>query len=182
MGVFICMLRGVNVGGRNRIKMDRLRALCESLKLRDACTHLQSGNVIFKAPDREPSAMARRLETAIERDLGFHSDVILRTPSEMKDAISRNPFANRSLDASRILVYFLASEPSAEARAKAAQIKSGPEELHIHARELFVYFPNGMARPKLSMAAVDRALKTPGTGRNWNTVTRLLEIAESLNN
>lgn len=173
------MLRGVNVGGRNRIKMDALRALCASLKLRDASTHLQSGNVVFKAPGRDASPVAAQLEKAIERAFGLRSDVILRTPAEMKDVISRNPFA-RDADPSKLLVWFLAAKPAAEARAKLSQIETGPEQLHIHDRELFIYFPNGMARPKLSMAAVDRALKTPGTGRNWNTVTRLLEIAETL--
>lgn len=180
MPVLISMLRGVNVGGRNKIKMDDLRGLCASLQLRDALTHLQSGNLIFRSSAGNAASLASKLEKAIERSFGFHCDVILRTPAELKDAISRNPFTGRDLDPSKVLVYFLSAEPSAEARAKVAQIRSDPEELHIHARELFIYFPNGMGRPKLSMPAVERALKTPGTGRNWNTVTKLLEIAESL--
>ncbi len=178
MGVFIAMLRGVNVGGR-RIKMDALRKLCPALRLRDACTHLQSGNLVFRA-DGEGAAIARRLETAIEREFGFHSDVIVRTTEEIREVISRSPFGARGLEPSKILVYFLAGEPSAEARTKISRMETSPEELHMHAREVFIYFPNGMARPKLSMAAVDRALQVPGTGRNWNTAVKLLEIAESL--
>lgn len=181
MPVVICMLRGVNVGGRNKIKMDQLRALCVPLKLRDAVTHLQSGNLVFRAAERNLAALEKKLEHTIEKSFGFRCAAILRTPAEMKDAISRNPFQGRELDPSKVLVYFLRAEPSPEARAKAALVPSEPEELHIHARELFIYFPNGMARPKLSMPAVERALQTAGTGRNWNTVTRLLEIAESLN-
>ena len=181
MAVVIGMLRGVNVGGRNKVKMDALRELCGSLKLSGACTHLQSGNVVFQAPDRSVATLAAKIEGGIERTFGFHSDVILRTPAEMKEIISKNPFAAReSVDPAKLLVYFLAGDPGEEARQKITKIDTGPEELRMATREIYIYFPNGMARPKLSLAAVDRALKIPATGRNWNTVTKLLEIAEGI--
>jgi uncharacterized protein (DUF1697 family) len=180
MAVVIAMLRGVNVGGRHKVKMDALRELCDSLHLRGACTHLQSGNVIFNAPDRAVATLAAKIEGGIERTFGFHCDVILRTPAEMKEIISRNPFEGREVDPAKFLVYFLARDPGNDARARISKMDTGPEELHMAGRELYIYFPNGMARPKLSMAALDRALKTPGTGRNWNTVTKLVEIAERL--
>jgi uncharacterized protein (DUF1697 family) len=178
--VVIAMLRAVNVGGRNLIKMDALRALCASLKLRDACTHLQSGNVVFQAPDRSVATLGPKIEKEIERAAGFHSDVILRTPAELKAVIANNPFEGRAIEPARLLVYFLVRDPGAEARARVLKIDTGPEELRVGERELYIHFPNGMARPKLSTAALDRALKTPATGRNWNTVTKLLEIAEKL--
>jgi len=181
MAIIIGMLRGVNVGGHNKVKMDALRELCASLNLRGACTHLQSGNVVFHAPARSVATLGAKLEREIERAFGFHSDVILRTPAEMKQIISNNPFAGRpALEPAKLLVYFLARDPGAEARAKMSKMETSSEELHVAARELYIYFTNGMARPKLSMAALDRALKTPATGRNWNTVTKLLEIAENL--
>ena len=181
MAVVICLLRGVNVGGRHKIKMDALRELCGSLKLSGACTHLQSGNVIFQAPDRSVATLAAKIEGGIERTFGFHSDVILRTPAELQEIISNNPFAGMpALDHARLLVYFLARDPGSDARAKILKIDTGPEELRVGARELYIYFPNGMARPKLSFAALDRALKVPATGRNWNTVTKLLEIAQGI--
>ena len=77
-------------------------------------------------------------------------------------------------------MHFLASDPGAEGRANVLKIKTDPEELCIYGREVYIYFPNGMGKSKLSWAAVNKALKTPGTCRNWNTVTKLLEIAESL--
>ncbi len=180
MAVVIGLLRGVNVGGHNKVKMDALRELCGSLKLSGACTHLQSGNVVFKAPDRSVATLAAKIEGGIERTFGFHSDVILRTPAEMAEIIAKNPFASRGVEPARLLVYFLARDPGDEAREKISKMDTGPEEVHVCARELYVYFPNGMARPKLSFAALDRALKTPATGRNWNTVTKLLEIALGL--
>ena len=126
-------------------------------------------------------ALTKQIESAIERKFGFHSDVVLRTSSELRDAIARNPFAKRSeIDASRLLVSFLVSDPGAEARENVMRIKAEPEELRIEGREVYIYFPNGMARPKLSMALVERTLKTSWTGRNWNTVRKLLEMAEGL--
>jgi len=181
MPVIVSMLRGVNVGGHNKIKMDALRELCASLKLRDPQTYVQSGNVVFVAEDRDLVPLARRIEQAIERKFGFRPDVILRTAAELRDAIARNPFASRSgIEPSKLLVTFLASHPSAEARKKVLAIKTDPEELRIDGRELYTYFPNGMGRPKLSWPMVERTLAISGTGRNWNTVTKLLEMAESL--
>ncbi len=181
MAVVIAMLRAVNVGGHNKIKMEALRTLCKSLKLRDACTYVQSGNVIFKTDERNLALLAQRLQKAIERDFGFRPEVILRTSAELNDVIARNPFASsRDIEPSKLLVTFLARDPAPEARDKVLNIKSDPEELRMDGREIYIYFPNGMARPKMSWPMIERMLKTPGTGRNWNSVTKILEIAEQL--
>jgi uncharacterized protein (DUF1697 family) len=175
------MLRAVNLGKHHRLKMDDLRAMCESLKLRDVQTYLQSGNVVFRAQAHDPTVLTRRLEKEIGRTFGFHSDVITRTVPEMRQVVARNPFAKRrDIDPSRLLVTFLATDPGDEARARVRTIETDPEELHIDGRELYVYFPNGMGRSKLPFSAIEKAVKTSGTARNWNTVTRLLEIAERL--
>ena len=181
MAVIISMLRGVNVGAHNRIKMDALRALYESLGLRDPQTYVQSGNVVFSTDKRDLVALAKRIEDAIERGFGFRPAVILRTSSELRDVIARNPFAKRSgIEPSKLLVNFLASDPGVEARDKVLKLKTEPEELRMDGRELYIYFPSGMARPKLSWAVIEKTLKVPGTGRNWNSVTKLLEMAERL--
>src|SRR5205807_4423460 len=91
MGVIISMLRGVNVGGHNKIKMDALRALYESLGLLDAETHIQSGNVLFRTRMRDHVLLAKTIENGIEEGFGFRPSVIVRTPSELRDAIARNP-------------------------------------------------------------------------------------------
>src|ERR1022692_3242484 len=181
MAVIISMLRGVNVGAHNRIKMDALRALYESLGLRDPQTYVQSGNVVFRTDKRDLVALAKRIEDIIERGFGFRPPVILRTSSELRDVIARNPFAKRSgIEPSKLLVNFLASDPGVEARDKVLKLKTEPEELRMDGRELYIYFPSGMARPKLSWAVIEKTLKVPGTGRNWNSVTKLLEMAERL--
>ena len=102
-------------------------------------------------------------------------------PSELRDVIAGNPFAARQgIDPSRLLVLFLASDPGQEGRDKLARIQAHPEELRVGGRELYIYYPNGLARPKLPWGAIEKMLKIPGTGRNWNTVSRLLEIAETM--
>jgi uncharacterized protein (DUF1697 family) len=183
MPVLISLLRGVNIGGHHKIKMDALRALYESLGLKSVRTYVQSGNVIFKTNERDVGRLTQKIESAIERTFGFRPDVVIRTTAELEDTIRRNPFAKRrGIDPRKLALTFLAANPTEEARANAAQIEADPEELHIIGREIYIYFPNGMARPKLSWTQLLKALKTTGTGRNWNTVTRLLAMAKELEN
>lgn len=180
MAIIISMLRGVNVGGHNKIKMDALRALCESLGLRDPQTYVQSGNVVFRSGERNLVLLATRIEDALERKLGFRPKVILRTASELRDVIRRNPFARRQgIEPSKLHVTFLPGDPGQEVRNNILRIKAHPEELRIHGRELYIYFPDGMGRSKLT-PVLERVLKKSGTDRNWNTVVKLLEMAERL--
>jgi uncharacterized protein (DUF1697 family) len=181
MPVIICMLRGVNVGGHNKIKMDALKALCVSLKLQDPQTFIQSGNVIFGTQEKDLAKLATRIQDAIERKIGFRPAVVLRTARELREVIARNPFSKRpGIEPGRLLVNFLATDPGKEAREKALAIKIGPEELHLVGREAYIYFPDGQGRSKLPWAAIERALGTSGTGRNWNSVTKMLEMAEKM--
>jgi uncharacterized protein (DUF1697 family) len=181
MPAIVSLLRGVNVGGHAQIKMDALREMYSALRLRSVQSYVQSGNLVFASPETDLRKLAKRIEDRIESDFGFRPDVILRTTAEMKAVIAANPFAERErIEPSRLLVTFLGREPLADGRQKVLEIPPGPEELHVRDRELYTYFPNGMARPKLSMAQVERFLKVPCTGRNWNTVRKLLEMAKAI--
>jgi uncharacterized protein (DUF1697 family) len=180
MNVMICLLRGVNLGGHKKVPMESLRNLCTSLKHCDVQTYVQSGNVVFRTKEKDPLLVAKKLEKAIEQQFGFRSDVYVRTPSELKDVIARNPFRKHSgIEPSKLVVTFLAEEPASEGRQALLQIKSGPEELHLSGRELYIYYPEGMGRSRLS-GMIDKVLKKTGTARNWNTVTKLLELGEKL--
>jgi uncharacterized protein (DUF1697 family) len=181
MTVIISLLRGVNIGGHHKIKMDALRNLYESLGLQGAQTYLQSGNVVFRIKERDHSKLARRIEDAIEKSFGFRPVVVSRTTAELGDVISRNPFATRrGIDPKKLAVAFLKETPSPECLQNALKIKTAPEELCIDGSVAYIYFPNGMARPKMSWPAIERALKTTSTGRNWNTVAKLFELAQAL--
>jgi uncharacterized protein (DUF1697 family) len=181
MAVMISMLRGVNLGPHNRLKMAELCAVYEALKLRDAQSYVQSGNVIFRSEEKNSGALARRIEAAIEKKFGFRPPVILRTTAELRAAIAKNPFAKRAdIEPSKLLVTFLDRDPGAEIRQQVLKIDTAPEELRMEGREVYIYFPNGMARPKMKWAAIERVLKTQWTGRNWNSVQKILEMAEKL--
>ena len=163
MAVIISMLRGVNVGGHNKIKMEALREL------------------YLRSDERDITRLTKQIEDGIERKFDFRPGVILRTVAEMREVVARNPFAKRrGIEPSKLLVTFLASDPEEEAREKVRQMKCAPEELRIEGRELYNYFPNGIGRSKFSWAGLEKTLKTPGTGRNWNSATKMLEMAEKL--
>ncbi len=175
------MLRGVNVGGYQKINMEALRTLCSSLGLRDVQTYIQSGNVVFREDSEDPVALARRLEDGIEASFGFRPEVIVRTASELRKVIAKNPFAGRAgIEPNRLLVVFMASAPARQARDQVLAMPCEPEELRINGRELYIYYPNGMARPKIPMVRIEKTLQCSSTGRNWNTVNKLLAMAEAL--
>jgi uncharacterized protein (DUF1697 family) len=181
MPVLVSMLRGVNLGPHNRIKMDALRAVYTSLKLEHPRTYVQSGNVIFRTKGKSSPQLANKIQGAIQNKFGCCPDVILRTPDELRKAIAASPFADRpSLEPGKILVTFLDAEPCREAAAALAKFKDYPEELHLKGRELYIYFPNGAGRSKLPWSSVERFLKVTGTARNWNTVTSMLKLAEEM--
>jgi len=181
MPVLISMLRGVNLGNHNKINMGALCALYESLKFEAPRTYVQSGNVIFRSKEKNSAALAKKIQNAIERAFGCRPEVILRTPDELRKAIAATPFATRpDLEPSKILVTFLAGEPGPEAYATLLSLKSHPEELHLKGRELYIYFPDGVGRSKLPWSSVEKLLKTTGTARNWNSVSKILAIAEEL--
>ena len=181
MVAIISLLRAVNVAGHNMVKMDALRELYESLGLRGAQTYVQSGNVVFRTDAKDLIRLQKRIEDAIEKSFGFRTGVVLRSSAELKDVIRRNPFAKRSgIEPNRLLVSFLTGEPDAESKEKIVQIKVGPEEMYLDGRELYIYYADGMGKSKLTPALLERALKVSGTARNWNTVTKLLEMAEAV--
>jgi uncharacterized protein (DUF1697 family) len=178
MPIVICLLRGVNVG-LGKAGMAELRALCRSLDLENATTLLQSGNLVFSTKERSLPALTKRLETAFAKAFGFPSEMILRTPQELRQTIARNPFARRTgIEPAKLGVSFLAGEPTSGAGEELLKFGGLPEELHLIGRELFVYFPEGMGRSKLPWSKLDKVLGSPGTMRNWNTVQKLLTMAE----
>ncbi|HME36730.1 MAG TPA: DUF1697 domain-containing protein [Candidatus Sulfotelmatobacter sp.] len=181
MPVVISMLRGVNVVGRHKIKMEELRALYESLKFESPRTYIQSGNVIFRTKQKNSPALAKKIQNAIEKTFGFRPEIMLRTTEELRKAIAASPFpSHRNLHPSKILVTFLTAEPGPDARATLASLKGHPEEVHLKGRELYIYFPNGVGQSKLRWSNVERLTRTTGTARNWNSVSKMLAIAEEL--
>ncbi len=180
MAVYVSMLRAVNVGGNNRVGMERLRTLCRSLGFEDAQTLLQSGNVVFRSSSRSVEAVGKAMEEAIEAEFGFRTGVFVRTPAELRTTLGRNPFPQEAArDPSHLLVMFLAASPDQAAIGRLATY-AGPEKIAVVKREAWLYYPNGIGRSKLTNAVIEKNLGVAGTARNWNTVTKLLTMAEAL--
>lgn len=180
MTAVVAMLRGVNVGGHGKISMEELRAICVSLKLHNPKTYIQSGNVVFGAASHEIPKIADRLESAIEKRLAFRPAVFVRSTDDLRAIVGRNPFARRhGFEPAKLAVFFLGDAPAKEVRDKLLATKVGPEEIRCAGRELYIYFPDGMGKSKLP-PVLGRTLKMPATARNWNTVNKLLAMAEEL--
>ena len=185
MTTAIALIRGVNVGGKHSLPMTTLRKLCEKLGWKGVATHIQSGNVVFQAPARAigggGSKAASALEDAIEMAQGFRPSVVVRTLDDLRDTIASNPFKKESLSSqSHMLVMFLAHEPSPPARKTLLALKPDPERFTLVGRDLFLWYPNGIGQSKFPFTTVEKAIATRGTCRNWNTVTKVLSMAETL--
>ena len=179
--VVISMLRAVNLPGYRKISMEALRNLYDSLGCEEAQSYVQSGNVVFRTSERDLEKVVKRIEAGIERTFGFPGEVVARTCAEMRSVVARNPFGARpEVVGSKLLVTFLASDPGESAREAVRAIKTDPEELFAVGSELYIYYPHGAGRTKLPVRRIEKALQTVGTARNWNSVTKMLEMAEKL--
>jgi uncharacterized protein (DUF1697 family) len=177
---YICLLRGVNVGGNKLLKMAELKALFESLRLRDVKTYLQSGNVVFRSDESDRARLTRRIEDAIRKKNAMEVKIILRTTDELRKVIAVNPLPPENRNPSALVVAFLGGAIADPAKALLTSLKTASEELHFADRELYLYFPVGMADSKLSKALTEKNLGVNVTARNWNTVNALLKMGEEI--
>ena len=171
------MLRGINLGKRQLKKHD-LIAAAEAAGFSEAKTLLASGNLVFEAGDAKPEAIERALQDAVEKLTGISSEVFVRSRAELAKIIAANPFPDVARDRpNQLLVTFhRETVPSAPLEA-IARGYDGPERLAAIGRELFIDFPEGQGRSQLLPAISKLKIKRPhGTGRNWNTVTKLAEM------
>ena len=173
---YVALLRGINVGGRKKVSMADLRALVEAVGAEDVATHLQSGNVILRS--REPAAaLGPAIEAAIERELGIDVTVVLRTGAQLRKVVGGNPLAGRESDPKKLHVAFLAETPERSRVAKLDPARAEPDVFHVAGREIYLHYPNGYGRSKLTNAWLEQQLGVAATTRNWRTVTRLAELA-----
>ena len=175
-GSQVALLRGINVGGKNKLPMAALVALFEELGCARVRTYIQSGNVLFEAP----AALAKRLPALvtqrIEEDHGLRIPVQLRSAAEMGSALRVHPLAGPGVGEDELHVMFLADRP-APARVRGLDPERSPgDRFLVRGREIFLRCPSGMARTKLTNAYFDAALGTVSTTRNWRTAQKLLEL------
>ncbi len=173
---YVALLRAVNVGGRNRLPMPALRAELESLGHGEVTTVLQSGNVVLDSSLSSATAIAAGIEERIASAFGLDVTVILRSGAELAGVARRNPFLPHEGELSQLHVAFLADAPAASLVAGLDSDRSPPDAFAVEGREIYLRFPNGSGRSKLTLDWFEHGLGTRATARNWRTVTRLVEL------
>lgn len=172
---YAAFLRGINVGGRNKVPMADLRALLSELGYADLATHLQSGNAVFSWP--APAAeLERDIANAVAARLGVSCAVMVRNGTELATAVSGSPLGAEPENPSRYFVAFLSARPAASVLEALDGVSFEPDALWVRGREAYLWCPAGAAETKLTNAAVEKRLGVAATARNWNTVTRLASM------
>ncbi|WP_257462723.1 DUF1697 domain-containing protein [Archangium lipolyticum] len=178
MARYIALLRGINVGGNKKVPMARLRELLEGLGYTDVATLLQSGNAVFTSKEKNPAQIVKRIESAIAGEFGFEVSVVIRTRDELAAVIKANPLPGAEDAPSQFLVTFLSDVPDPKRLKEIDPAAYLPDEFRVVGREIYARFPNGMRDSKLANALGSLRLGVTPTARNWNTVTKLLELAD----
>jgi uncharacterized protein (DUF1697 family) len=174
----VALLRGINVGGKNKLPMADLREMFVEAGCDDVRTYIQSGNVVFGAtPDllaQLPSLIAAR----IAERFGYRTPVVVRTTEQIGEVVTNNPFLAAGADEATLHVLFLADRPGPDRIATLDPGRSAPDAFTVRGQEVYLRLPNGVADTKLTNAYFDAKLGTTSTGRNWRTVTKLQALME----
>ncbi len=173
----VALLRAVNVGGRNMVPMKELVGVFSEAGCTEVETYIQSGNVIFRARPPLVARLPGLLAEAIEERFGARTPVVMRTAGELGEVARNNPFLRAGAEVATLHVAFLADLPSKAAVAALDPARSPPDELTVRGREIYLRFPNGVGRTKLTNQYFDAKLATVSTLRNWRTVLKLVELA-----
>jgi len=174
---FVALLRGINVGGKNKLPMRELVAIFEAVGCEDVTTYIQSGNVVFSAPPVLVDDVAPQVSERIDRLYGLKVPVVLRTGEDLAAVVEGNPFAGTDAETKALHVLFLRSAPAAECVERLDPDRSPGDSFVIIGREVYLHCPNGIARTKLTNQYFDSLLATTSAGRNWRTVLKLASLS-----
>ncbi len=176
MPTFIALLRGINVGGRNMIPMRDLCSLCEAVGWHDVRHYIQSGNIVFRASGKA-SAMETSLEAAITKQFKLSIPVIVRSARQWQGYADTNPFqAAAAAEPNRVMLALAKSPPPGEAAASLRERARNKERIEQIGDAIWIHFPAGQAKTKLSPAVLDRCAGSSVTARNWSTVQRIEQM------
>jgi uncharacterized protein (DUF1697 family) len=175
----IVLLRGINLGPRNRIAMAELREALAEAGFEDVRTYLQSGNIVLSSGVSEKK-LASECKRLIAERFGLDIDVVVRTRSELAKVVKLNPLGKVAKNPKRYQVSFLAAKPGREAVRKLEAAAAESERFVVKGREIYAWHPAGVARSKLWTMLAGPGLGVTATARNWTTVTKLLELADEV--
>jgi uncharacterized protein (DUF1697 family) len=173
----IVLLRGINIGSRNRIAMPRLRDVLTDAGFADVQTYVQSGNVVLSSK-QSAEQVARTCEQLIAEELGLEIPVVTRTRAQLARVVERNPLGKVAHDPKRYQVSFMNGKLPAEVIRKLEAAALPSEQFVVDGREVYAWHPKGVARSKLWTLLAGKGLGVTATARNWTTVTSLLSLAD----
>lgn len=177
MTTYISILRGINVGGHNKIKMEELQQMIAGLGFQRVQTYIQSGNIIFQYKKQKPTLLEKKIAAAIENHFGFNVPVIVMEAISLKEIIDNNPFLkDKTKDASLLHITFLSAEPVKENFDKIKREQFLPDEIQWLGKAVYLYLPNKYSNTKLTNNFLETKLNVTATTRNWKTVNELLNI------
>jgi uncharacterized protein (DUF1697 family) len=177
---YVALLRAVNLAGRNQVSMAALRNLLTDLHLGDPRTLLQSGNIVFRSQRRNAGELEGVLETELARRLGLTTHFFVRSADEWQQIVSGNPFpAEAERDPGHLLVVVFKQPTTAAAVQELQAAITGREVVRGIGRHVYIVYPDGVGRSRLTNALIEKKLGTSGTGRNWNTVLKLQAIVSN---
>jgi uncharacterized protein (DUF1697 family) len=178
MSAYISLIRGINVSGQKKIKMDELRKLYEDLNFKNVRSYIQSGNILFDDKSKNQNELAKKIEKKISEHFGYDVSLFVLTPDELKDIRNKNPFVNRKdVDLSRLYVTVLLDKPDNNLTKKINSADYHPDEFIITDKTIYLYCPVSYGNSKLSNNFFENKLKVIATTRNWNTVNELIKMA-----
>lgn len=175
---YVALLRGVNVGGRNRLPMADLREIFSAAGCSAVRTYIQSGNVVFEAEQDLAERVPEMVTESIRRRFGHETAVVVRSHEELRQVAASSPF-DASGDPRFLQVAFLEDTPGAEAVSRLDPQRSPPDAFAVRGRHVYLHYPDGVARSKLTNEYLAARLRTASTMRNWRTVLKLLEMLEA---
>ena len=180
MTAYVAFLRAVNVGGNNKVPMAKLREALTDAGLEEVATVLQSGNVVFRSR-KSSAAVAKVVAGAIEDAFGLKIGVVIRSAAELAALAAHNPFldGDDDRDPKTLHVAVLSARPTAAVVAKLDPDRSPPDAFAVHGLEVYLSYPSGSGRTKLTLDYLEKTLGVTGTARNWRTVRRLAAMVES---
>jgi len=173
----IVLLRGINLGSRNRIAMPALRNALEEAGFEDVRTYLQSGNVVVDSPAK-PESVARKIEQVINERFGLEISVVVRTRADVAGVVERNPLGEVATEPKRYQVSFLSKKLPAKTVRELEEVAADGEQVVAIGREVYAWHPKTIARSKLWTKLAGKDLGVTATSRNWATVEALLELAD----
>ena len=174
MKTYIALFRGINVGGNNILPMKDLVKLLEGMGFKEVKTYIQSGNAVFKSASLKIDKTAKEISQKIFNSYGFTSTVLVLEISDIQEAIDNNPF--KTTEGKALHFFFLESIPANPDLKALQEIKLKTEEFKLIKKIFYIYAPDGIGKSKLA-SIVEKKLGVPATGRNWNTVSKLVEMA-----